>query len=172
MTSICHWCFGLNLLLWWQVPMPGGVYVHSTLLLYWMVQAMTSLPTTPVPNITPNHRPHILLYGIIHVFLPERGANEGVSRTSGWSRSKVSYGEKAMVGERGRGWERGGPRLTLTKCTCPHVYKSGLTLWKPRAQLCARGEIRFFTEWKFSNPAYIRDLFTGIYIIRYVLPWF
>ncbi len=47
-----------------------------------------------------------------------------------------------------------------------------LTLWKPRAQLCARGEIRFFTEWKFSIPAHIWDLFTGIYIIRYVLPWF
>ncbi len=47
-----------------------------------------------------------------------------------------------------------------------------LTLWKPRAQLCARGEIRFLTEWEFSIPAYIWDLFTGIYIIRYVLPWF
>ncbi len=36
------------------------------------------------------------------------------------------------------------------------VQWSGLT--PPWAQLCARGEIRFFTEWKLSIPAYIWDL--------------
>ncbi len=48
----------------------------------------------------------------------------------------------------------------------PQMHKGGKINSLKAVGTIMRDEISFFTEWKVSVPAYIWDLFAGIYIIR------